>query len=269
MAAGDEETPFDRLAKSFANDQNLALEKFVFANMRPGTTVDFVVDLNFCPNSDKNDVDAANSPLNPLFLGALKNPIDVSATYWQSVSIFIDLVTISLKPSQTYLILVDNGQKFYVRGRAINQTTPLEDTVTLADPATGARALWPHMTGYDGEVWHQNKRNIFNNNLGRMARMALEARDNGLPLVLKDSRRETPTFTIIITDGSAKTPAYLLSNDPTRTMIIDIGGRRYAQKLPFEQTARYAAVLTLDSPQSLPLMANTARFLAASAVTVF
>jgi hypothetical protein len=231
-------------------------ERECFQNkFHPGDSIDFIIDLAPCPSLDKVDKMVAESPIGR-YLDHERQRTPTRA-YFDYLAIFIDLVTYDMKPELTHTVLYENGRKFFIRGRYINQTIPYEGD--FADAMRNLKTLWPVSTKSAPET-HMAK--ILVNNLGRMTKLALWNRDNGLPTVLNASRRSKPVYTIVITDGSSGARINDLSDDLSRTSVIDVGNHRFAERLNWDQVRVMPSVFTLSAPQTLLAFANSVRNMA-------
>jgi len=197
-------------------------------NFKPGQSIDFVIDVAASPSQDKLDKLCADSPIGLFLEPFYREP---SRAYFNAIQFFIDVVTLDMKPEWTHSVIYDakTHQKVFIRGRGV-------EDVELA--------------------W------IVKNNLGRMTKLALWNRDNGLPTVLSSSRRSKPVYSIVLTDGSSGAKLSELVDDLSRTTVIDIGNHRFTDRLSWDEVRRIAGTYALTAPQQLPFMFDSIRMMA-------
>jgi hypothetical protein len=225
-------------------------------NLKPGLSIDFVIDIAPSPSNDKVDKMVAESPFG---LFAERLPISGTRAYLNAIELFIDAVTIDMKPETTHSIIYEKGRKFYIRGRDIEDVDSeerLKSRGEFVDESRNLKTLWPVCTKEGFSVIKP----IVKNNLGRMTKLALLNRDNGLPIVLAQSRKSKPVYTIVITDGSSGAKIEDLVSDLSTTAIIDVGNRRFVRNMSWDEMRRTVGVFTLMAPQHLPLVRETVRF---------
>jgi len=228
--------------------------------LRPGDSIDIVIDLAPSPSHDKVDKMCANSPIG-LYLEQPKLYHSPTRSYFDMVALFIDIVTFGMKPESTHVVIYENGSKFYIRGRAINETVDVQRWFggDFSDAQRNLKTMWPSSTK-SGPETHMAK--ILVNNLGRMTKLALWNRDNGLPTVLASSRRSKPVFTIVLTDGASGASINDLTDDLSRTTVLDLGNNRFVDRLQWEQVRLMPNVFTVAAPQSLLAFTNSVRNMA-------
>lgn len=235
------------------------------------SSIDFVIDIAPSPSNDEEDVMAANSPIGQ-YLELFRRDRSPTKSYFDYITRFIDIVSYGLKPEVCHSVIVEKSssedgkaQKFYIRGRYVNETFDLKMLGgDFSDAVRNLKTLWPVSTRSKPET-HMAK--ILVSNLGRMTKLALWNRDNGLPTVLNAARNSTPVYTIVISDGSSGLPISDLIDvdagaDMSRTSLIDIGNHRCVDRLSWDEVSRLRGVYTLTSPQTLPAMANSIRTMA-------
>lgn len=256
----------DALVDFVLNDENREFERQCFEKIKPSESVDFVIDIAPSPDQDKLDKLSAESPLAYYLDFRRQSP---SQAYFTSIQMFIDAITYQMKPESTHSIIVDHGRKYYIRGKPVKEEPAGEVAGDFSDKARNLYTMWPVNTkevisGY-GAAQTKKLESIITNNLGRMTKLALWNRDNGLPTVLGASRHSKPVYTFVITDGASGTPLERLSGDWSRTTVIDIGNRRFAKTLRWEDMRRLVNVVTLSAPQELSTMTDTCLFLVCKA----
>lgn len=237
-----------------------------YEKMSPDQSIDFVIDLAPSPSMDDVDKRCANSPIG-LYLETYRpRNRSPSKSYFDSVQDFIEAVTCGLKPEMTYSIIYDNvsNKRFYLRGRA-NEAVKLYPMGDFSDMSRNLRAMWPAPTGSQPDDAKLSP--IISNNLGRLTKLTLWNRNNGLPTVLGDSKDSKSVYTIIISDGSSGAKLSDLTKDIGRTTVIDVGERRFASKMTWDETKSLASLFTLNAPQQLSTVVNTVRNMACWLIT--
>jgi hypothetical protein len=256
---------FKKEIEYFLNNPVTKMDRECFAKLKPGQSIDFVIDIAWSPINDKVDKSLADSPV-ALFLERTYR--SASRAYFGAIQFFIDAVTLDVKPEATHSIIVESGHKFYLRGRRVDDVESLKKLKSggeFTDERRNLKTLWPEPTK---EVV-SNLFPIVKNNLGRMTKLTLWNRDNGVPTVLFSSRRSKPVYTVLITDGASGDKIDDLIDDVEdwrRVTVIDIGNRRFAKKLSWDEIKKFAGVYTLTAPQQLPLMLDTVRNMACECV---
>lgn len=247
----------DEVIKFFLNNPVTKSERECFAKFQPGDSIDFVIDLAPSPSLDKVDKMCADSPIGLYLESGLPRRHSATRSYFDFLTTFIDVVTYDMKPEMTHCVLLENGRKFFIRGRAINET--VEFGGEFEDKARNLKTIWPVSTKSFPET-HMAK--ILVNNLGRMTKLALWNRNNGLPTVLSSTRKSKAFYTVVITDGASGAKIEDLTDDLTRTTVIDIGNHRFVKSLSWDQVRQMPSVLTLTAPQNLMSFSNTVRTMA-------
>lgn len=256
---------FEKEIEYFLNNPVTKMDRECFAKLKPGQSIDFIIDISPSPINDKVDKKLAESPI-ALFLERTYRT--ASRAYFGAIQFFIDAVTLDMKPEVTHSCIYESGRKFYLRGRRVDDVEMLEKLKNggeFTDERRNLKTMWPEPTK---EVV-SNLYPIVKNNLGRMTKLALWNRDNGVPTVLSSSRRSKPVYTVVITDGSSETKINDLIDDVEdwrSVTVIDIGNRRFASKLSWDDMKKFAGVYTLTAPQQLPLMLDTIRNMACKCV---
>jgi hypothetical protein len=245
------------------SNENRDLERQCFDKFQSGESVDFVIDIAPSPTQDKWDSMGAESPLAYYLALRRESP---SQAYFSAIQTFIDAVTYSMKPEFTHSIIVDHGRKFFIRGRPIKEEESVGKTAgDFSDKARNLKTMWPvptkEVVSALGSAQTPKIEKVIKNNLGRMTKLALWNRDNGLPTVLEASRRSKPVYTFVITDGSSGTRLNDLTEDLSRTTVIDIGNRRFVKTLGWDEMRRLVNVISLNAPQELSVMVDSCLFL--------
>jgi len=252
----------DSMVDYVLSNENRQFERECFDKFKPEDSIDFVIDIAPSPDQDKLDKLSAESPV-AFYLDLRRQ--SPSQAYFTSIQMFIDAITYQMKPELTHSIIYDHGRKYYIRGKPIKEESVGEVAGEFSDKARNLYTMWPVATEevISGFGFAQTKKleKIITNNLGRMTKLALWNRDNGLPTVLRASRTSKPVYTFVITDGASGTNLKDLSEDWSRTTVIDIGNRRFAKTLGWEDMRRLVNVVTLTAPQQLPTMIDTCLFL--------
>jgi hypothetical protein len=254
-----EDVFFAKQLEYFTKNPSTKMDRECFArNLKSGYSIDFVIDIAPSPAMDDIDKVVGESPIALYLQSTFRS---ASRMYFDSVRFFIEAVTIDMKPEVTHSVLFEHGRKFFIRGRDFEDVEWIEKLKSkgeFTDETRNLKTLWPVGTK---EVLTR-LRPVVKNNLGHLTELCLWNRDNGLPLVLASSRHSKPVYTIVITDGSSDSTLDQLTDDVSRTTVIDIGLRRFANKLKWEDMRRLGGIYTLNSPQQLPLMADSIRNMA-------
>jgi hypothetical protein len=250
-----EQLLFSKMVDFFLNNPNTKHERECFAKFKAGESVDFVIDLAASPSSDKLDKMLAED--SPVALYLQRHLRSASSAYRSAVEYFIEKVTYDIKPELTHSVIVDNRKKFFLRGQAIDEEK--SDKEEFKDEKRNLNTLWPVRTKSVPETFLSK---IIKNNLGRLTRLALANRDNGVPTVLRDSRRSKPVYTVVITDGASGAKIHDLTDDLSKTTLIDIGNHRFIKNLSWNELQELASFYTVTAPQQLILMADTIRMTA-------
>jgi hypothetical protein len=242
-----------------------AKQRQCFAKLDVSRSINFVLDLASSPSLDEVDKRCANSPTG-LFLQYLYSysprHFSPSKAYFDAIQDFIDAVTFDVKPQCSHVILYnkEDGRSFYLRGRDL-ETVDLKSEAGYSgdfnDLERNLKTMWPVATKSKPD--DANLRRILKNNLGRMTKLALWNRDNGLPTVLFGSELSKPVYTIVITDGSSGAKITDLTSDLGATTVIDIGENRFADRLTWDEMKQLVSLVSLPAPQSLPMMINSVR----------
>jgi hypothetical protein len=246
----------------FLQNPNRIFERECFSKIDSGESIDFVIDLAPSPALDKADRLSAQNPI-AYFLD-LKHQTP-SPAYFNSIEMFINAVTFQMKPETTHSIIYDNRKKYFIRGKLIDApvTHALNtESGEFVDSKRNLKTMWPVPTKSVPETFLHA---VLKNNLGRMTKLALWNRDNGLPTVLAASRRSKPIYTIVISDGASGAKLDDLTDDISRTTVIDIGNRRFVKNIDWEDMRQLVSVVTLSAPQQLPTMVDTCRLIACRA----
>jgi len=229
-------------------------------NFKPGQSIDFVIDVAASPSQDKLDKLCADSPIGLFLEPFYREP---SRAYFNAIQFFIDVVTLDMKPEWTHSVIYDakTHQKVFIRGRGVEDVETcdkLRSSGEFIDAARNLKTLWPVCTkeSVSNLAW------IVKNNLGRMTKLALWNRDNGLPTVLSSTRRSKPVYSIVLTDGSSGAKLSELVDDLSRTTVIDIGNHRFTDRLSWDEVRRIAGTYALVAPQQLPFMFDSIRMMA-------
>jgi hypothetical protein len=250
---------FEKAVEYFKKSPRTERERQCFEkNLKPGFSVDFVIDVAPSPSSDEIDKLCAESPIGLFLERSYRSP---SKAYFSAIQMFIDTVTLDMKPEFTHSIIYENGRKFYLRGRGVDQCEAIEKLTSkgdFMDVSRNLKTLWPVCTK---EVVSKLE-SIIKNNLGRMTKLALWNRDNGLATVLSSSRRSKPGLVFVITDGSSGAKITDLTDDLSRTIVFDIGNHRFIDRLSWDEVKLIVGTYTLTAPQQLSLMMDTARNMA-------
>lgn len=244
------------------------------SSFKPGDSVDFIIDIAASPSLDKVDVLSAKSPIG-VFMDAHKSYATGQSlfsqtptrSYFDAIGFFVDIVSFDMRPDCTHTVIYDEKRKFYLRGRSINETFDLNSFGgEFSDVERNLKTMWPIATKSLPEGVNVKMAKVLTNNLGRMTRLALWNRDNGLPTVLRSTRRSKPVYSIVITDGSsgAKLSDLVDSSDLSRVTIIDIGNHRFVDRLDWQsEISRIrGGIYTLTAPQGLISFANSVRNMA-------
>lgn len=245
----------DKMVDYHLKDPNTKWERECFEKFKKGESVDIVIDIAASPELDNVDKMCAESPAG-LFLSHWRHR-SATYSYFKSIRIFIDGLTLDMKPENTHTVIYDNGRKFYIRGKHYEEE--FKDHGEFADVSRNLKTLWPVDTK---SCPAEHFKKILFNNLGRMTKLALWNRDNGLPTVLHGSRRSKAFYTIVISDGASGAKIEDLTDDLSRTTVIDIGNHRFIKNLNWEQIRNIVSVVPLTAPQALPTMIDTSRYMA-------
>jgi hypothetical protein len=246
---------FEKMVDYYLKDPNTKWERECFAKFKKADSVDIVIDIAASPELDNVDKMCAESPVG-LYLQLWRHR-SPSYSYFKSIGVFIDGVTLDMKPENTHTVIYDNKRKFYIRGKHI--TEGFKDHGEFADVSRNLKTLWPVDTKSFPET---HVKQILVNNLGRMTKLALWNRDNGLPTVLNGSRRSKPIYTIVLTDGASGAKLEELTSDLARTTVIDIGNHRFIKNLKWDEIRKIVNVVPLTAPQALPAMIDSVRHMA-------
>lgn len=250
----------EKTIEFFLQNPNRVFERECFEKFKKGESVDFVIDLAPSPTQDKADRLSAQSPI-AYFLD-LKHQTP-SRAYFNTIEMFIDAVTFQMKPEMTHSIILNNRKKFYIRGKSIEEpvTHALNtESGEFVDSSRNLKTMWPvplEKPIPETSVFHS----FLKNSLGRMTKLALWNRNNGLPTVLAASCRSKPVYTIVITDGASGVKLDELTDDLTRTTVIDIGNRRFVKNIEWDDMRKLVSVVSLDAPQQLPTLVDTCRLM--------
>jgi hypothetical protein len=260
----------DRMIKYFVENPVTLRERECYDKAyTSGYSIDFVLDIAASPSHDKEDVMSATSPIGQ-YLELFRAGRSPTRSYFDFIVRFIDIVSYGLKPELAHSVFVSKDEtgkvdKFYLRGRLINESF---DVTKLGgefnDAVRNLKTLWPVSTSSKPET---RMAKILVNNLGRMTKLALWNRDNGLPTVLNAVRHSKPVYTVLITDGSSGLSLQDLVDiksgaDLSRTSVVDIGNHRFVDRLSWEDAVALRGIYTLTSPQTLPAMGNSIRTMA-------
>lgn len=243
----------------FMKDPVTKMDKQCFDKLKPGQSIDFIIDL--APSPSKDPVDkfmSEQSPFSKLLYKGLRSP---SRSYFDAVQTFIDGVTIGMSSERTHSLIVDHNRKYFLKGRNVDDVemlSKLKSTGEFTDVHRNLKTLWPvptkEGTSYLGS--------LSENSLGYMTKLTLWNRNNGLPVVLSGIRHSKPIYSIIITDGSSTSKISDLVDDFSRTSLIDIGNRRFVKDIPKDIYSRLLGVYTLTAPQRLPMLIDSIRYIA-------
>jgi hypothetical protein len=275
LVHGDKEKNVDlfksQTAEFYMNNPITEKEEQCFSKLKLGQSIDFVIDLAPCPSCDEIDKRLSDSPLG-LFMDYTGNYRGPSQAYFDYVRLFIEAITFGLpKPECSHSIIYDKGlmKKFFIRGRSMDSVAMSEVSKTrhsgyeFNDVERNLKTMWPVPTGSKphivGATTPKRLSKVLDNNLGRLTYMALWNRDNGLPTVLAGSERSNAIYTVIITDGSSGAKINELTKDFGRTSVIDIGERRFVDRLSWDEMKSLVSVVTLPAPQALPAIIGTIR----------
>jgi hypothetical protein len=253
----------DKVIDYFLKNEVTKKERECFeSNLKLGDSIDFVIDLAPSPSLDQVDKKLAKHPVG-LYLEQFRPFHSPSRTYFDFITKFIDIVSYDMKPELTHSVIFENGRKFYLRGRAINETIDVQKAFggesEFEDAMRNLKTMWPASTKSFPETLMAK---ILVNNLGRMTKLALWNRDNGLPTVLNGSKKSKSVYTIVLTDGSSGATIDQLSDDLSRTTVIDLGNHRFVENLKWEQVRLMPSVFTLTAPQILLAFADSVRNMA-------
>lgn len=236
--------------------KNRANELECFSKFRPGESLDFVIDLAPCPSMDKVDKMVAESPMAFYLERHYQTP---ARAYFSAVQLFIESVTYGLKPEVTHSIIYDNDRKYFIRGESVEKDKSREsEHGDFSDVSRNLKTMWPESTN---EVVSPLS-SILENKLGLMTKIALWNRDNGLPTVLRGSKRSKAAYTVVITDGASGAKLSDLTDDLERTTVIDIGNHRFVKNLSWDDMNKLISVYTLPAPQWLAMLIDTTRMAA-------
>jgi len=253
----------DKIAEFFLKNPNRQFERQCFAKFNPGESVDIVIDLAPSPSEDRTDKLSAQSPI--AYYLDLKHQ-SPSRAYFNSIQMFIDAVTFDMKPEATHSIIYENKRKFFIRGKLIEQPVThalgTEEVAEFADSKRNLKTMWPVSTKSIPDTFLHS---VIKNNLGRMTKLALWNRDNGLPTVLAATRRSKSIYTIVISDGASGAKLNELTDDVSRTTVIDLGNRRFVKNIAWEDMRQLLGVVTLNAPQQLSTMVETCRLMSCRA----
>lgn len=248
----------DKAREFFLENPNRQFERQCFGNFKAGESIDFVIDIAASPELDKVDKLIADSPIAYYLSLWHTTP---SRAYFEAIRAFIDAVTYDMKPEFTHSIIYDQGKKYFIRGESIELGA--QSKGEFIDARRNLKTMWPVPTkSTPSETF---LRSVLKNNLGRMTKLALWNRDNGLATVLNDHRRSKPVYTIVITDGASGAKINYLCDELSRTSVIDLGNRRFANAIDWQDMRRLVSVVTLNAPQQLVGMVDTCRLMACKA----
>lgn len=246
----------------FLNNPITKFERKCYSdNIRPGDSIDFVIDLAASPSLDQIDTMCANSPIG-LFLEQMKPNHNPTRSYFDMIAVFIDVVTYDMKPERTHTVIYENGNKYYLRGRAINETIDLHKMYGGSDFSDSVRNLKTMFPVSTKSLPDTHIAQILVNDLGRMTKLVLRNRDNGVPTVMHAHRRSKPVYTIVLTDGASGASIEDLTDDLSRTTVIDFGNHRFVERLNWDQVRLMPSVLTLTAPQTLMAVSDSVRNMA-------
>lgn len=249
------------------NDESRKFERECFDNIKSGESIDFVIDIAPSPSQDKLDKMCAESPI-AFFMDIRRQT--PSQAYFNMIQAFIDAVTWQVKPEVTHSVIWHEGKKFFIRGKEIEASTTKSlstESGDFSDSSRNLKTLWPvankEVVSAFGEKQTKKVEGVIMNNLGRMTKLALWNRDNGLPTVLGATRHSKPIFTFVISDGASGAKLSDLTDDLSHTTVIDIGNRRFVKNIDWEDMSRLVNVVTLNAPQQIVKLIDTCRLLVA------
>jgi hypothetical protein len=220
-------------------------------------SLDFVIDLDVSPSNDRVDKLLAKSPLASFVQQVDRTP---SRAYFGAVEVFIESVTLELKPHLTHTVLLDKEtkQKYFIRGRSADEN--LSRQSEFKDDKRRLTTLWPRPTKIVSESCI---RHIVKNNLGHTTKMTLWNRNNGVPTVLAATRHTKPFYTIVVTDGSSGAKIKDLTDDLSRTTVIDIGNQRFLKSLSVDELRELGgSYFAFFSPHELIAASDFCRMMA-------
>lgn len=216
--------------------------------------VDFVIDLAPSPSKDELDKYSASAPMPFRFDDFSRSP---SRTYFSVIQMFIDTVTLGMNPDVTHSVIYSDKNKYHICGRSfddVDSVKKLSSGGDFEDRQRNLLTLFPVGTKEQFSRLPEIK-----NSLGRSTKLALWARDNGLPIVLNSDRRSKPIYSVVITDGWSGAKIHDLVDDLSRTTVIDIGSRRFAKNIEWDEMKQLMGVYTLPAPQETLALADTIR----------
>jgi hypothetical protein len=255
----DEQLLFQKVIESYENCPITQKDRKCFSKLKSGQSIDIVIDVAPSPTQDKLDKLSSDSPIGLFWERVYRKP---SRAYFNAIQMFIDIVTLEVKPEFCHSVIYDvnEKQKLYLRGRSCEDVEGVKkvESAEFEDKSRYLRTLWPHCS----KQVYSDLYPIVKNNLGRMTKLALWNRDNGLPTVFLSSRPSKPLYTIVITDGWSGASINDLTDDLSRTTVIDIGNRRFVDKLDWNHFRNLAGTFVLTAPQQLSLMTDTVRNMA-------
>ena len=254
------------LLQFYTEEPYSEMDRQCFERLAEGVSIDVIIDIANSPELDEFDKMSAKMPPSEAAPGADDDYLDfayeddaktTADVFFDSINLFLDMLQVDIDPSRLFVVLIDKGQKYYLSGKKINRTRS-----STPPPAMRDSDCIPRHT----VAVRSRPDDIQMTSLGSLTRLALQARDSGLPIVLRNTKSSQTLYSVLITDGSSGLPAMFLSQDRSKTTIIDIGKRRFLSRVNYSSLMQYAGIITLQHPQQLSSTVGTVRFTACKVV---